>query len=351
MKTRKRILSAILAMLLVVVLASCRTNENEPSEPTNNTQNEVIATDPVIEDEDVETPSEETTGYENLETNETEDRLGWVVSGDYGAVNMFLDIDGSVYWIYDTEKNPRYTAMMQDYIKNHTNEEIMEYAVSLGIDPSIYFNTDESSGSEAPAIVGKSAFDAAGDWYYDVIEQLDASYANRTYRDQTTYRYDSWSNAIISEDQRIYNPMKPVEVEFNDFFMLEPGWYYTYYTDDNGSIWQFWYGIQEPDDGKYEAIYSAAEDKHPEVHQGRCQYATVGITEPEFDWIHSYNVQDTVIVNLSEQTVGLATYFSNGDGSYDGQYVHYGVDELIYYGPTLNYDDIGEIGRALYANS
>lgn len=349
MKTMKQILSMILAMILVVALASCGTDKNEPSESADNTQNEVVTTDPSIEE--TENPSEETTGYENLETNETEDRLGWVVSGDYGAVNMFLDIDGSVYWIYDTEKNPRYTAMMQDYIKNHTNEEIMEYAVSLGIDPSIYLNTDESNGSEAPAIVGKSAFDAAGEWYYDVIEQLEVSYANRTYRDQTAYRYDSWSNTVIAEDQRIYNPMKPVEVEFNDYFMLEPGWYYTYYTDDNGSIWQFWYGIQEPDDGKYEAIYSAAEDKHPEVHQGSCQYATVGITEPEFDWIHSYNVQDAVIVNLSEQTVSLATYFSNGDGSYNGQYVHYGVDELIYYGPTLNYDDIGEIGRALYANS
>ena len=255
MKTGKRILSAFLAMMLVIVMASCGTDKDEPSSPDESINisqgEEVVTTDPITEE--TEEPSEEVTGYEDLETNETEDRLGWVVSGDYGAVNMFLDIDGSVYWIYDTEKNPRYTAMMQDYIKNHTNEEIMEYAVSLGIDPSIYLNTDESSGSEAPAIVGKSAFDAA-------------------------------------------------------------------------------------------------EDKHPEVHQGRCQYATVGITEPEFDWIHSYNVQDTVIVNLSEQTVGLATYFSNGDGSYDGQYVHYGVDELIYYGPTLNYDDVGEIGRALYAN-
>lgn len=351
MKTRKRILSAILAMILVV-LASCGTNENEPSESANNTQNEVIVTDPVIEDEDVETPSEET-GYENLETNETEDRLGWVVSGDYGAVNMFLDIDGSVYWIYDTEKNPRYTAMMQDYIKNHTNEEIMEYAVSLGIDPSIYLNTDESSGSEAPAIVGKSAFDAAGEWYYDVIAQLDASYANRTYRETRTYRYDSWSNAIISEDQRIYNPMKPVEVEFNEYFMLEPGWYYTYYTDENGDMWQFWYGIQEPDDGKYVAIYSAAEDKHPEVHQGDYMFATVGITRPEFDWIKKYNVSDiAAIVDLAEETVSLTTCFSTNDGYYDVRYVDYDVhDGLIYYGPEVDFDNLGEIGRALYANS
>ena len=144
---------------------------------------------------------------------------------------MFLDFDGSVFWIYDNEKNERYTKMMQDYMENHTESEVAEYAISLGIDPSIILVI-------APVDLKRrllqtwTAFDEAQEWYYDLKVKLERSYAHRTYRDQTTYRYDSWSNTVISEDQRIYNAMKPVEVEFNEYFMLEPGWYYTYYTDE-----------------------------------------------------------------------------------------------------------------------
>lgn len=353
MNVSNRLIFAILAMMLMVSLASCGTNtinQDKPSETVSSSQGTEEAIKPTVKE--TEAPVETTGEYDDLPTDENADRLNWIVNGTYGPVNMFLDFDGSVFWIYDNEKNERYTKMMQDYMENHTESEVAEYAISLGIDPSIYLG-DSSGGSEAPAIANMTAFDEAQEWYYDLKVKLDESYANRTYRDQTTYRYDSWSNTVISEDQRIYNAMKPVEVEFNEYFMLEPGWYYTYYTDENGDMWQFWYGIQEPDDGKYVAIYSAAEDKHPEVHQGDYMFATVGITRPEFDWIKKYNVSDiAAIVDLAEETVSLTTCFSTNDGYYDVRYVDYDVhDGLIYYGPEVDFDNLGEIGRNIYTNS